>query len=525
MLTQIRHIQKTTLIIVTIIIVIAFAFLYSDYDSVRGTVGKANCIVKVYDRCYRQKEAQKLATNYDVAMNLGMYEYAITMFNSRRKDRDPTDFIISLVTLRKEAERMGIEPTAQEIKEAIPKLPVFQDPRTDATYVKNILSGNGFTDGDLAQLVKDYLCFQKLKNLVTSGVQAIPSAGDKSYVRQNQRYEASVIHFDRKNYMDQVKITDEDIKKYYEDNKENLLSEEKRGFDFVKFIPANPPAKEPTNEQRALVREFANSVNRIYADLAEDGIDFAAVAKKHQEENKGNANLGMEIGKFEPFTAGDAPEALKADRSQLMSLFSGALQPGIVSVPFPQEDGSYYVFRFSEQILPQPLKLEEATEGIRTALKNKKSNQLVDDAAKAAKAKLQEALDAKKPIAEAAKAAGVELVKVPNFSESEPPAGIPDASLILEAVEGLGPNELSDEVAKPEGRGYLLAYVEKIQLYKDEEIDSKKRTILAQQEGEVKRTLFNAWLNRKRREAGGQRKGQAAASTQNAPFAPGSGPQ
>ena len=32
MLTQIRHIQKGTLIIVTIIIVISFAFLYSDFD-------------------------------------------------------------------------------------------------------------------------------------------------------------------------------------------------------------------------------------------------------------------------------------------------------------------------------------------------------------------------------------------------------------------------------------------------------------------------------------------------------------
>ena len=59
MLTQIRHIQKGTLIVVTIIIVIAFAFLYSDFDFVQGTVGAPDCVVKVYGRCYRQKEAQK----------------------------------------------------------------------------------------------------------------------------------------------------------------------------------------------------------------------------------------------------------------------------------------------------------------------------------------------------------------------------------------------------------------------------------------------------------------------------------
>ena len=39
MLTQIRHIQKGTLIVVTILIVIAFAFLYSDYDMGQGRLG------------------------------------------------------------------------------------------------------------------------------------------------------------------------------------------------------------------------------------------------------------------------------------------------------------------------------------------------------------------------------------------------------------------------------------------------------------------------------------------------------
>ena len=47
MLTQIRHIQKGTLIVVTILIVIAFAFLYSDFDFVQGTVGRQDCVVKV----------------------------------------------------------------------------------------------------------------------------------------------------------------------------------------------------------------------------------------------------------------------------------------------------------------------------------------------------------------------------------------------------------------------------------------------------------------------------------------------
>src|SRR5690606_22060611 len=79
MLSQLRHIQKGLLIAVTAVIVVSFAFLYSDYDFVGGTFGRQDCEVKVYDRCYRSKEAQKLASHFDVAYQLGMYDFAMVL--------------------------------------------------------------------------------------------------------------------------------------------------------------------------------------------------------------------------------------------------------------------------------------------------------------------------------------------------------------------------------------------------------------------------------------------------------------
>ena len=104
MLTQIRHIQKDTLIVVTIIIVIAFAFLYSDFDfGGGGRLGTQNCALKVYDRCLRAKEVQKLASYYDVARDLGMGEFAVSMLGENRMNDDRTNFVRGLTTLRKEA--------------------------------------------------------------------------------------------------------------------------------------------------------------------------------------------------------------------------------------------------------------------------------------------------------------------------------------------------------------------------------------------------------------------------------------
>ena len=51
-----------------------------------------------------------LANHYDVAIQLGMYDFVTVMFGEDRMDDDRTNFIMSLIILRKEAEKMGNQP-------------------------------------------------------------------------------------------------------------------------------------------------------------------------------------------------------------------------------------------------------------------------------------------------------------------------------------------------------------------------------------------------------------------------------
>ena len=359
MLTQVRHIQKGTLSVVTIIIVIAFAFLYSDFDFVQGAVGRQDCVVKVYDRCYRQKEVMKLANHFDVAYRLGMYDFAITLFGENRRDDDRTDFVMSLVILRKEAEKLGIEPTTEEIKEAIPNLPVFQQPFVDARFVENnILGPSGFTDGDLAQLVKDYLSYQKLRELIGSGIAAVPSETERRYVKNEQRYDASMILFNREQLSEDIEITDAEVKEYFEANQETLLSEPKRGFDIVTFTPKDLP-EDATNEARAKAGlTFANAVNRAYADLAAEDAGFVEVAKQYEGDK---ADFSMELGALDPFSRNAPPESWEGKENVLDQIFAEVLQLDDVTVPIPTGDGGYYVFQYSDLEAPRPLTLEEAS--------------------------------------------------------------------------------------------------------------------------------------------------------------------
>lgn len=487
---------------ITVVIVISFAFLYSDYDFVAGAMGQRNCAVRVYNRCYRQKEAQKIAANFDVAYQMGMYDFAMVLYGENRMDRDPTEFIINLIILRQEAEKLGIEPSVDEIKAAIPQLPIFQQPWVNAQFIdNNILGPNGFTQPDLAQLVKDYLSYQKIRDLIGAGIEGLPSEAKMRYIQQNQRYTTSVIRFDRSGFTKDIKITDEDVKKYYEDNKDNLKSSPKREFEFVKFT-AKPIAEGATNEEKAKTNlKFANATNRAYADLAEEGADFMGIAKKIGAQEA----FSIETGKLAPFSRDEAPEILKGRDEALTALFSGAMLVGGVSVPVEVGEGIYYVFHCANIIEPMPLTLEEATPAIREVLLSTRSNRAVNDATSAALAKLNDAVKGGKSFADAAKEQGLKVDILSGFSLTEPPAGIDDAAVIVRAASELREKETSGVMERPGGEGYFLLHVDKIEIYKDDQAETKQKAIVASIKVQTDRMLFRAWFNQRRIDSGGMR--------------------
>lgn len=541
MLTLIRRFQKEVLIVVTAIIVVAFAFLYSDFDFAKGTLGTESCVIEIGGRCYRAEEAQKIARFQSLAFGLGMSEFADTL-RGDRMDMDPTDFVLSLLVLRKEAERLGIEPSPNEIKEAVPKLPIFQQmPWADDSIMRNILGSQGLDEADLAQLMKDYLSFGRLQDLIGAGVEAVPTQVDTTYLERNQRYTAYLIPFDRSDYVDKAEVSDEEIKEYFEERNgssdeapvneppsslefaenpdaipapdaapvkdpglEEILTAPKRGFDYVKFIPEELGEEATAEEKTKSEVEFAKAVNRVYAELADEESDFVEVAKGFVDS--GDSGVKMALGKLEPFKQDEAPEEYTDIAGLLEALFSGALMTGGVTTPLSGgEDGSYYVFRFSEEIEPRPMTLEEARPLIVKALTARKSNRLASEAAEAAATKLKEAIESGSSILDAASANNLNLVDLPNFSMMEPPADQEDPGLILQSVSGTQPGELSSVTERPGGKGYFITYVDRIEVYKDENKEAAKRALAAEAALQERTLLFRGWLNQRRVASGARR--------------------
>ena len=535
MLTQFRKFQKGTLIVVTVFIVIAFAFLYSDFDFAKGTFGKASCIVEVDNKCYSITEIKKLANYHDLAFNLDLDDFARTLRGPTRRDADPTEFVKNLIVLRKEAKKLGIEPTREEINATIPKLPVFRRiPFGKGKILENLLGQLGLTDADLGQLTKDYLCFQKIRDLVGAGIQAVPIQTEKTYIQENQLYTASVVNFNRSDYLDQIEITEEEIKKYFDDRQskpttppdqatpkeekgqtpdqakpssekplDQLLTAPKRGFEHVKFTPKKLPENATAEEKSVAEHDFASAVNDIYSRLTAEDADFMAVAK---EQAARDTPFSIEATKLEPFKQSEPPESLQKNPQLLDAIFSGTLRKGQVGLPqLDPKDGSYHVFKFTDDDAPRPMTLEEAREPIIKALKLKKSDQLAGDAAKAGLAKMQEAINAGKSILDAASANNFDLVSLPVFSEGSHPEGVDDPPLVVASVREVQPGQLSQFMKKSGGKGYFFTHVEKTEIYRDEAKDGTLRMIGAVAEYSEKQDLFLAWLNQKAEERGAKR--------------------
>src|ERR1700746_208544 len=119
-----RH--RDWLMIVIAILAIPFVFYFvkaPDY----GAIGRDH-FARVYDRNVSILEAQQIARLLSLAQALGMSDFVGTMTAGAglNQNQAAVQFIINLLVLRHEAERLGLRPSASEIADVVRKLPAFQ---------------------------------------------------------------------------------------------------------------------------------------------------------------------------------------------------------------------------------------------------------------------------------------------------------------------------------------------------------------------------------------------------------------
>lgn len=247
MLSSMRKAQKTLLIVVATVICIAMVWWTgSDNSQTR------RALISVEGKNYSTAEIGRIANLFNLALDIGEGRFASEIYGDRpleARGSDRTLFVLRLITLRNEAKRLGIDPSPEEISERFRAIPIFLEEGEFSEsavqdYIKIYGGRNRIRRDDIEELVADVLRYEQLQQLIGAGMKPTKWQVDQRYREEYEEFTAYEIFVPSEDYEEGIEITDEQITQYYEENKGNFQSLEKRAMKYAALPLPERPAPE-----------------------------------------------------------------------------------------------------------------------------------------------------------------------------------------------------------------------------------------------------------------------------------------
>lgn len=502
MINILRKNQKGLWIVIAMLC-IPFVFYFS--NSRVGPVGN-NQFGKIYGRPISTVEFQRSSRLFMLARDLGMYLFLQDMVAGANSENEAhAEFTWNRLILQHEAERLGIQPTMEEVATVVKGLRPFAgksgfDVEKYNEFTQTVLPTMGFSDAEIEELAGDQLTLQKLKTLIGSGVRISESESRENYDHAYGKLNVSVIRLRSEDLAKEVNVTDDDIAKYYDAHKTELKSEEKRKVSFVTFGLDEEQKKLAGRERVEALQKVADRANDFTQALLEKGANFNQIAGKFQ--------LPVQVtGEFMQ----SAPDPLLIGNQQLAST-AFELTPEEANSDAVQAGDAFYILHLDGMDPAKPLTLEEARPKIVEAVKSERVRELVSTKGAELAHKIREAVKAGAPIEAAVQQAGVPAEKLPPFAlsdgatmkaqpgEQPHPEEAPDQQTVKAAVAEMEPGAVSELLPTPTGG--VVAILEKRDAPPPELTQLAKPMFDSQVTRGKQQLAFYEWLQERRREAG-----------------------
>ncbi|MDB6152267.1 MAG: hypothetical protein JWL90_720 [Chthoniobacteraceae bacterium] len=491
MVKLMRKYQQNLMLLVTVLVIISFVYLFNGQRGADRTA--SDRAGSVYGVNVRTGEYSREARKFNLCQPLRLVELFSTLVGreARTEDEAIESFVWNIFVLRHEADALGIQASDDEVLAIIQKVPDFQtsgayDSSKFNNFIRNIGGPNGLGGDDVEALIRDEIRLGKLKTLVGSTVGAVPSEVRDIFERRNQKTEASFVRLKLEDFTKAVQITDEDLKKLYEERKDNLKSDELRKVKYVAFTleKTEPPLK--GKDRVAQMSKLADRAQDFALAMVEKGANFDEVAKKFEVPVKETAEFSMQT----------PPPELAQAQELGSNVFEKITNEQPNSEVITSENG-YYVLQLAGVTPARPLAFEEAKADLTKQLTDERSQEALNLKAAELRGKLETELKAGKSFADAATAVGVKVETLAPFSAVEPPKGDdPDTRMLTGEAFELGAGELSSPI--PTGTGVVLLHVDK-RLPADEQKFDQEKTMLSQAIARNKReSAFALWFKDRR---------------------------
>lgn len=486
MVNLMRKYRQQMLMVVTFFIIITFAWLYNDYGVGQGGDGKLGTI---YDRTIHLTDYQRGLRRFQMCQTLGMYELVGSLAgNARTMDEAQQNFIFGSYVLDHEANALAVNPTTAEVVEAVKAIPSFQtngvfDPNKYNQEIQHMAS-YGFTAEQIEGAARDDLRVQKLKSLVAATISAAPSEVRAAFEEENQKMEVSFVRLKEEDFAKEIQITDEELKKAFEERKATFQTDQLRKVKYVAFTLSPEEAKLQGKDRAAALQKLVDKASEFTIAMTEKDAKLEEVAKK----------FGVTVAETPEFSRGAPPAELGNSSAATAAAFDKITleQPNSDAIPSEKRDG-YYVLQLTKITPSRPQTFDEVKVQLSEQLKRERTSEKITAKATEIRAKLEAEMKAGKTFADAAKAAGLTVEKLPAFSNTEPAKGdIPGAREIQAAAGELAAGQLSEVITARGER--LIAHMDK-RLPIDETAFEKEKGVIAERFNEARAdTAFRLWL-------------------------------
>ena len=307
-----------------------------------------------------------------------------------------------------EARNLGLTATNDELAEAIAKVPEFQlGGRFSKERYLQVLQANRLFPAQFEEEQRDQLTIQRLYSFILDAVHVTDAEARERYRIEQEKINVYFLKVPVGDFVSQVKLTEEEIQKHYERNKDSFkeplkIQVEYLAYPYDQFLATADVTDKEIEEyyknntvqfqrpKEAKVRyiaiaippgtgteEKANARARAEAVVKEAraGKDFAQLAKR--ESNDPTAAKGGEIGWM---AAGQMPPPVET------AVFT--LSKGGVSEPIETPAG-FQIFKVEDMREERTLSLKEASADIAKILRTDKAKR---EAVKVADADREKAL-------------------------------------------------------------------------------------------------------------------------------------
>lgn len=394
------------------------------------------------------------------------------------------------------ARGLGLRVTDQELAEGITGNPAFHvGGRFDKDVYERTLRGQGLTPGEFEARQREALVIGKLRDLVQHSIPVTAAEVEERYRLDNEEIALGFVRFRTDDFLQDVTLEDEEIREYYDRNgpllREPLkvraayvaysvdrfaadvqVSDEDvqayydvyrdrrfrrpEGVKFSQiFFPA--PAQETTPEAQEEARKRLEEVRK----QAEDGADFAELARRHSQDESAvqGGDMGF-VGRGQLTPPLDTALFALAE-NEVSGVVESALGLHLLKAVEKREAGFVELAEVRGEIVET---LERERGGARAARAAEEDRERVLDGA---------------TLADAASKRGLQVSETRLFRPGESLEEIGDLDEFYRVALSLGPDRIGPVVSDSDAL-YLLQVSERIEpaVPPLEEVEDKVREIL-----------------------------------------------